>query len=920
MNLRRMTQRAKKDEELAEEIESHLAHEEDANAARGLSAEEARRRARVRFGNPRATRERVWLDRSFPWMETLLRDLRFAWRSLKKTPAFTVIAILVIAVGVGVNTAVFSVINTVLLKPLTYPDPQSLVQLMNTSRQGSFPGANIPKFNVWSQQKKIFQQVAAYDFGGAGMNLTGGDQPQQVQGFHVSAEYFAMFGAPVAVGRTFTAAEDSPHGGNVVVLSYGLWKSRFGGNRKIVGRNIQLDGQPYQVVGVIGRGFVTDTPADLWVPFQFDLASQDMAHYFTVAARLKPGVTIAQANAQLRLAADQYRRMYGADALQSDAGFGVRSLQESMIGDTRTSLFVLLGAVGFVLLIACANVANLLLARASARKRELATRAALGAGRGQIVRQLLTESLTLSLCGGALGLVLGYVGLRLLLRINPGDIPRLGENGSAVTLDVHVLLFTLGISILTGILFGLAPAISASRPNLALVLNENSSRSGLGFRSGKLRSILVICEMALTLVLLIGAALLVRTFFKLQAVDPGFTTKNVLTMAMSIGGDRFQKTAPVAQLIRDGSDRVMAVPGVADVAVTNCLPMFSGFGMTFDVVGRPHGNAPFTGGAGFYSTSWSFFQTFKIPLLRGREFTRQDNGSAPGVAIINEAMAKQYWPKGDPLTDRIQIGVGAGPAFAEPPRQIIGIVGDTHDGGPNRDAAPIMYIPLAQMPDLETALNSRVAPLYWIVRTQVDPYTLRVPITAALREASGGLPVAHVRSMQEIEARNIARQRFNMMLLIIFGSAGLLMAVIGVYGVMSYSVQQRTQELGVRMALGAQTWNLRNMVIGQGMMLSGLGVVAGNWRSVCGDAFSGELFIWSEDVGPGRVSCGAADSLRSCADRCVDTGEAGDAGGSDDGIADRIAALRGDGGEYRWTCTGPHVHNAVTGCSWRRRG
>ena len=840
MNLRGMTQRAKKDEELAEEIESHLAHEEDANAARGLSAEEARRRARVRFGNPRATRERVWLDRSFPWIETLLRDLRFAWRSLKKTPAFTVIAILVIAVGVGVNTAVFSVINTVLLKPLTYPDPQSLVQLMNTSRQGSFPGANIPKFNVWSQQKKIFQQVAAYDFGGAGMNLTGGDQPQQVQGFHVSAEYFAMFGAPVAVGRTFTAAEDSPHGGNVVVLSYGLWKSRFGGNRKIVGRNIQLDGQPYQVVGVIGRGFVTDTPADLWVPFQFDLASQDMAHYFTVAARLKPGVTIAQANAQLRLAADQYRRMYGADALQSDAGFGVRSLQESMIGDTRTSLFVLLGAVGFVLLIACANVANLLLARASARKRELATRAALGAGRGQIVRQLLTESLTLSLCGGALGLGLGYVGLRLLLRINPGDIPRLGENGSAVTLDLHVLLFTLGISILTGILFGLAPAISASRPNLALVLNENSSRSGLGFRSGKLRSILVICEMALTLVLLIGAALLVRTFFKLQAVDPGFTTKNVLTMAMSIGGDRFQKTAPVAQLIRDGSDRVMAVPGVADVAVTNCLPMFSGFGMTFDVVGRPHGNAPFTGGAGFYSTSWSFFQTFKIPLLRGREFTRQDNGSAPGVAIINEAMAKQYWPKGDPLTDRIQIGVGAGPAFAEPPRQIIGIVGDTHDGGPNRDAAPIMYIPLAQMPDLETALNSRVAPLYWIVRTRVDPYTLRVPITAALREASGGLPVAHVRSMQEIEARNIARQRFNMMLLIIFGSAGLLMAVIGVYGVMSYSVQQRTQELGVRMALGAQTWNLRNMVIGQGMMLSGLGVVLG-----IGGAFAVTRFLAS---------------------------------------------------------------------------
>lgn len=840
MNLRRFGQRIKKDEDLAEEIESHLTHEQDANAACGMSSEEARRRARVRFGNPRSTRERVWMDRSFPRLERLWRDLRFALRSLKKTPAFTAIAVLVIAVGVGVNTAVFSVINTVLLKPLTYPDPQALVELMNTSQQGSFQGANIPKFNIWLQQKKIFQQVAAYDFGGAGMNLTGGDQPQQVQGIHVSSEYFALFGAPVTVGRTFTSAEDSPHGGNVVVLSYGLWKSRFGGNSNIVGSNIQLDGQPYVVVGVLGRGFVTDRPADLWVPFQFDLASQDMANYFTAAARLKPGLTIPQANAQLRLAADQYRRMYGADALRPQDGFGVESLQEWMIGDTRFSLFVLLGAVGFVLLIACANVANLLLARASARKRELATRAALGAGRGQIVRQLLTESLTLSVCGGTLGLLLGYVGVRLLLRMNPGDIPRLGVNGSAVILDLHVLLFTLGISILTGLLFGLAPAISASRPNLSAVLNENSSRSGLGFRNGKLRSVLVICEMALTLVLLIGAALLIRTFYKLQAVDPGFMTKNVLTMAMSVGGDRFQKTAPVAQVIRDGKDRVMAVPGVADVAVTNCLPMFSGFGMTFDVVGRPHTNSPFTGGAAFYSTSWSFFQTFKIPLLRGRLFTRQDDGSASGVAIINEAMARQYWPKGDPLHDRIQIGVGAGPAFAEPPRQIIGIVGDTHDGGPKRAPEPIMYIPLAQMPDLETALNSRVAPLWWIVRTRVNPYTLSAPITAALREASGGLPVAHIRSMREIESKNIASQRFNMMLLIIFGSAGLLMAVIGVYGVMSYSVQQRTQELGVRMALGAQTWNLRNMVIAQGMMLSGLGVVLG-----IGGAFAATRFLAS---------------------------------------------------------------------------
>jgi len=827
MSFRRFMHRTRKDEDLAEEIESHLAHAQDANAARGLTAEEARRQAHLRFGNSRVTRERVWRYRSLSWLEDGWRDMRFALRGLAKTPGFTLIAILVIAVGIGVNTAVFSVINTVLLKPLTYPDPQSLVELRNTSAQGSFPGANIPKFNIWHQQTSIFQRVAAYDFGGAGLNITGGDHPEQVQGMHVSADYFAMLGAPVIAGRTFTAAEDSPHGGHITVLSYGLWKSRFGANPNVVGSTMQLDGQPYLIVGVIGRNFVTDTPADLWVPFQFDLASQDMAHYFTVAARLKPGVTLPQANAQLRLAADEYRRIYGKDSLPSDGGFSIVSLQESMIGDTRFPLLVLLGAVGFVLLIACANVANLLLARASARKREFATRTALGAGRSQIIRQLLTESLTLSLAGGFLGLVLGFVGVRFLLGINPGNIPRIGEDGSAVTLDINILLFTLGISLLTGIVFGLMPAISASRPDLVTALNENGSRSGIGFRSGKLRSALVISEMALTLVLVIGAALLIRTFLKLQAVDPGFEMHNVISMAMSVSGDRFQKTAPVAQVIRDGTDRVLAVPEVVDVGVTNCLPMAGGFGMIFDVVGRPRGDSPFTGGAGFYSISWRYFNTLKIPLLRGRTFTQQDDAAAPGVVMINEAMARHYWPKGDPLKDRIQIGPGAGPAFAEGPRQVVGIVGDTHDGGPNRDPFPIMYIPIAQMPDLETALNSRVAPLWWIIRSRVDPRTLVTPITAALRDASGGLPVAHIRTMDEIEARNTARQRFNMLLLTVFGFAGLLMAGIGVYGVMSYSVQQRTQELGIRMALGAQASHLRNMVIRQGMALTLIGVAIG---------------------------------------------------------------------------------------------
>ena len=826
MNLRRFMHRKQRDADLAEEINSHLVHEQDANTARGLPLNEARRQARLKFGNPQTTREQVWRYRSIPMLDAITRDLRFVLRSLAKAPGFTFIAILVIAVGIGVNTAVFSVINTVLLKPLTYPEPQALVQLMNDGPQGSFPGANIPKYYIWHQQMSIFSHVAGYDFGGAGLNLTGGDHPEQVQGIHVTADYFAMFGAPIIAGRSFTAAEDSPNGGRFVMLSYALWKSHFGGNPNIVGRSIQIDGQPYIVVGVVGRSFVTDPVGDLWLPFQFDPNSQDMAHYFTVTARLKPGVSIQQANSQLKLAVAEFHRVYGG-TLGPDEGFSVRSLQESIIGDTRSSLFVLFGAVLFVLLIACANVANLLLARASVRKREFATRAALGAGRGQIIRQLLIESLALSLTGGVVGLILGFVGLHLLLSISPAGIPRLGEDGSAVTLDANILLFTLGISVLTGILFGLVPAITASRTNLAASLNESGSRSGIGFRSGKLRSVLVVAEMALALVLVIGAGLLIRTYLKLQAVDPGFETRNVLTMAMSISGDRFQKTAGVDQIIRDGTDRLKALPGVDNAAAGCCLPLVGGFGVPFDIVGRPKGTDSSTGGGGYYSVSGNYFDVFKIPVLRGRAFTDHDNASTPGVIMINETMARQYWPDSDPLKDRLLTAVGMGPAFAEPARQIIGVVGDTHDGALNETPRPTMYFPVAQMPDTETALNSRVAPLWWAIRTKGDPHALTASIITALRDSSSGLPVAHILSMDEIVIRTTSRQRFNMLLLIIFGAAGLLMAAIGVYGLMAYAVEQRTQEIGIRMALGAQASAIRNMVLHQGMALALLGVAIG---------------------------------------------------------------------------------------------
>lgn len=770
--------------------------------------------------------ERVWESRSFSWLEDAQRDFRFALRSLAKVPSFAVIAVLVIAVGIGANTAVFSVINTVLLKPLSYPDPQSLVMLMNTGPQGSFPGANVPKFNIWHQQTRIFDAVAGFDQAGAGLNLTGGSDPEQLEAVHVTQDYFRLFGAPILTGRVFTAAEDSPNGGRATVLSYGLWKRRFGANPGIVGTNIQLDGQPYLVVGVVGPKFETDTPADLWLPYQFDLNSRDMAHYFRVAARLKPGVTMEMANAELKLAADQFRRTYPG-GLGPKGGFGVERLQDVMIGDTRLSLLVLLGAVTFVLLIACANVANLLLIRATARQRELATRAALGAGRGHIIRQLLTESLAISLLGGFFGLILGFVGVRLLLAVSPGGIPRIGPDGSAVSLDLNVLLFTFGVSVLTGILFGLFPAISTSRINLANALKESSSQAGVGLRTGKVRSVLVIGEVALALVLVVGASLLIRTFMKLQAVDPGFDTHNVLTMAMSLSGERFQRTAGVAQIVRDGTERLLNVPGVSTAAAACCLPLQGGFGLPFDIVGRPKGNDPNSGGAGYLPISWSYFDAFKVPIVRGRSFTEHDDGSAPGVVIINEAMAKKFWPNGDPLNDRLLIGANMGPVFVEPARQIVGVAGDMRGNGLDRNPAPTMYIPIAQMPDKVTALNSRITPLWWIVRSPQEPHALAKPISVALRESSGGLPVAHIRSMDEIVVTTTSRQRFNMLLLTIFGASALLVAAIGIYGLMAYSVQQRTQELGIRMALGAQTSAIRNMVVRQGMLLAGVGIVIG---------------------------------------------------------------------------------------------
>jgi putative ABC transport system permease protein len=750
-------------------------------------------------------------------------DLKHALHMFVKNPGFTIAVVAALALGIGADTAIFSVVNTVLLKPLSYPEPDRIVQLLCTGPDGEGACGSATKLHVWQNQTSVFQDVAGYDFGG-GMNLTG-TIPEQVHGVHVTEEYFRVFGAKFIQGRGFMVAEDRPHGGNVTVISGGLWKRKFGGDPNIVGKTISLANLPYTVVGVTSSDFDTDPVADLWVPYQFDPNTKDQAHYFVAAARMRPGITLSQVQAQLRLAAAEFNRKY--PGVNQRGSFDAQLLKDSVVSDIRSSLLVLIGAVSFVLLIACANVANLLMVRAAGRSREFAIRAALGAGRARIIRQLLTESVLLALAGGLLGLVLGFSGVRALLAVSPGDIPRIGEDGVRVGLDWRVALFTLGISILTGVLFGLIPALGASKPDLSSSMKESSRGSGSSMKHNKMRSLLVVSEVSLALVLLVGASLLIRTFVALRAVDPGFNAHNVWTAEMALNGPQFEKTTGVARVVRNARERLNAVPGVITAAATNSMPLVGGFGLPFIIVGKPL-NGPQTGGAGWMAVSAGYFDAFKIPLVRGRDFTDSDTAGSQGVALINEAMAKEFWKNGEnPVGQQIIIGKGVGPEFEEPARLIVGIVGDVRDGGLNRNPQSKMIVPLAQMTDGLTELNSKVAPISWVVRTRFDPHQMTTTLTEQLRQASGGFPVARVRSMEEVVVRSTARQDFNMLLLTIFGGSALVLAAIGIYGLMAYSVQQRTQEIGIRMAMGADRGRITKMVVWQGMRLTLVGVVVG---------------------------------------------------------------------------------------------
>ena len=479
-----------------------------------------------------------------------------------------------------------------------------------------------------------------------------------------------------------------------------------------------------------------------------------------------------------------------------------------------------------MLLIACANVANLLLVRAAGRRREIAVRAAIGAGRGRLVRQLLTESVVLSLAGGILGSIIGIFGIRALLAVNTANLPRVGQEGGLVGVDWRVLLFTLLVSFGTGIVFGLIPALQSSRADLASTLKENGGRSGTGFRQNKARSFLVVLEVSLAIILLIGSALLIRTSLALGRVEPGFDASQVLTMRMSLTGPRFLKSEGVEQMVRDGVERLRSVPGVVAASATCCVPLQGGYGLPFVIVGRPlEGQAH--GGGSWVTISPGYFDVFKIPVKRGRAFNERDTQNSPGVVIINETMARRFWEKGDPLSERLVIGRGVMREFAdEPERQIIGVVGDVRAGGLRNEPGPMMYIPQAQVPDAANALNVGLTPMAWVVRTEVAPLSVSAAVQEQLRQASG-LPVSNVRSMDEVISISTSRERFNMWLMTVFGGSALLLAAIGIYGLMAYSVEQRTQEIGIRLALGAPISHVKNMVIRQGMILAVVGVVVG---------------------------------------------------------------------------------------------
>jgi putative ABC transport system permease protein len=745
---------------------------------------------------------------------------------LWKSPGLTAVAVLALALGVGANTAIFSVVNAVLLRPLPYKDPDRLVVLWgNNLKQGrgQLP-VSFPNFLDWKNQNRVFEDMASYAYNQ--FVITGRQEPERVRGVFVSTGFFPVLGVRPSLGRTSRPEEEREY---LAVLSHALWQRRFGSDPSIIGQVITLNGKGYTVIGVMPPDFQfpprdprfqpTGTGAELWVtlsslftpsPNLGDWIGSRSLRGNRVIGQLKPGVTIQQAQAEMDTIAGRLEQAYP----DANAGVGVTlvPLHEQLVGHIRAALLVFLGAVGFVLLIACANVANLLLARTATREKEMALRAALGASRLRLVRQLLTESTLLALLGGALGLLLALWGVDLLVHLDTGNIPRANEIG----IDGRVLSFTLAISLLTGMIFGLAPALQASKLNLNETLKEGGRSSAGSWRGRRVRGLLVVSEIALTLVLLIGAGLMIKSFRRLLETPPGFNPQNVLTMQIQVSSFQHSQPPQWVAFYRQVLERVAALPGVQSVGTCDSLPprIFQR-GNSFAIEGHPSpgpGQSPI---AQLFTISPDYFRALNVPLLKGRYFTEADTAAAPGVAIINETIARRFFPNEDPVGRRLKLG---NPESQSPRLTIVGVVGDVKYSGLDADTEAGLYIPYLQNP---------VPGMYLMVRTASYPLSLAAAVRGQVLAVDKDQPVANIKTMEQVLAESVAQRRLNTLLLGLFAAVALSLAMVGIYGVVSYSVSQRTHEIGIRMALGAQTGDVLRLVVRQGLQPVLIGMAIG---------------------------------------------------------------------------------------------